>query len=607
MRVASIVGKALLIVLGGYAASAAVSAGLALALARLGMDRGEAVVLSSLLGFLVLLGLWLWAFSWRRRTARAQNGTAQVTASQPSPSVSDLMSVLHTWAGMLLGAVLFAVFWMGTLTVFDREIDRWLMPATRVPVVAAPGSFDARAQQIRQLAPAQHNFSLQPPNARVPVWQLRWEEQGETVLRQVDPRSGEVVAAAGTLGATGFFFPFHFSLHIEWQRVGIWLVGLAGMALLVLAITGVVIHGHFFREFFTFRAHKSLSRSSLDLHTTLGVLALPFQLLMPLTGLVIFFSIFFPGTWQAAYGGDRNAFNRDLFGGYQRPKANQPAELGSLDAMAREATRRWEGGTIGSVRVRNAGDTAAVVEMRQSSFQQVALQPDPIFFDGVTGQVLAQFQSQPVARVQRFLSGMHFLQFDRWALRWLYFLAGLSGCVLCVTGFLFWLESRRLQQERQGLASVRVVECLTIGSVTGLVLATFAFFVANRALPGAERQWGLPREQLELWVFYAVWLLAFGHAALRARRAWSEQCWGIAGLALTAVLLNWLTTGDHVLRALARGVPAVAGVDALLLAGSLCAALVARRLQRALPATEARALRRQRAVLAGPAKSLVEG
>jgi hypothetical protein len=61
------------------------------------------------------------------------------------------------------------------------------------------------------------------------------------------------------------------------------------------------------------------------------------------------------------------------------------------------------------------------------------------------------------------------------------------------------------------------------------------------------------------------------------------------------------------LRALGRGLPSVAGVDALLLAGGLSAAVVARRVQRALPVTEARALQRQRVALAGSAKSLVEG
>ena len=39
------------------------------------------------------------------------------------------MNWLHTWSGVLLGSLLFAIFWMGTLAVFDKEIDRWMMPA----------------------------------------------------------------------------------------------------------------------------------------------------------------------------------------------------------------------------------------------------------------------------------------------------------------------------------------------------------------------------------------------------------------------------------------------------------------------------------------------
>ena len=42
------------------------------------------------------------------------------------------MDWLHTSAGVVLGGLLFAIFWMGTLSVFDREIDRWMAPMTRL-------------------------------------------------------------------------------------------------------------------------------------------------------------------------------------------------------------------------------------------------------------------------------------------------------------------------------------------------------------------------------------------------------------------------------------------------------------------------------------------
>src|SRR5215217_4899535 len=51
------------------------------------------------------------------------------------------MTWLHTWFGLFLGFVLMVVFFFGALSVFDREIDRWAIPATRFEPQPMP-SFD---------------------------------------------------------------------------------------------------------------------------------------------------------------------------------------------------------------------------------------------------------------------------------------------------------------------------------------------------------------------------------------------------------------------------------------------------------------------------------
>jgi hypothetical protein len=63
-RVAEIVARVTLAVVGGYAFSAALSAALALALPLgWGLSRGDAVLLSAMLGFLVYLVALLWSFA----------------------------------------------------------------------------------------------------------------------------------------------------------------------------------------------------------------------------------------------------------------------------------------------------------------------------------------------------------------------------------------------------------------------------------------------------------------------------------------------------------------------------------------------------------------
>ena len=83
-------------------------------------------------------------------------------------------------------------------------------------------------------------------------------------------------------------------------------------------------------------------------------------------------------------------------------------------------------------------------------------------------------------------------------------------------------------------------------------------------------------------------MLALLHAGWRsapvarglANPAWREQCGAIAVLAMVAVLLNWVTTGDHLLATLRAGYWPVAGVDLSLLATAAVALITARILRR---------------------------
>ncbi len=492
------------------------------------------------------------------------------------------MNWLHTWAGVVLGGVLFAIFWMGTLSVFDREIDLWMKPSTRVEAVQ-PLSVDAVAGELKPLVGDTVQWFMRFPTEREPAVRIGYRgTSGPFIQRSIDPATLKLMPEEGTLAGTGFIFPFHYSLNIRAWSLGYWIVGLAAMAMLALCVSGVVIHRKIFTEFFTFRADKQPRRLVLDLHNVTGVLGLPFHFIISLSGLIIFFSIYFPSTTELAYGGDRRSFNQEAFGNYTRPKAGAPATSAvSLDSLVLEASRLWGGGKPFFVRVWHPGDANSYVEIRRSYDDAVTMNLDLVHFDAATGAVLYTYTAAPVLNAQRFISGLHFIQFRHWTLRWVYFALGLTGCLLIATGYLFWLESRRTTHERLGLRGARVVEGIAVGSVTGIVVATLAFFVVNRLLPLGATFLGEDRAALEVWTFYIVWVATFSHAWLRPGKAWLEQSGTIAGLAVAAVILNWITTGHHLGTSLATAhLRAIAGMDLLLLAGAAIAGHAALRLAR---------------------------
>lgn len=508
------------------------------------------------------------------------------------PTFRKSMAWLHTWAGVVIGSLLFAIFWMGTLSTFDREIDRWMVPGTRLAPssvqepVKLDGPITVTALALSKGAPS---FFLRLPNERVPAVELRWRNEAAKTneRRYLHPQTGAVLPHTDTLAGTGFIFPFHFNLHLKWMDLGYWLVGLAGMCMLLMVVSGVVIHRKIFADFFLFRPGKKLPRASLDLHNLTGVLALPFHFVMALSGLVIFMAIYFPSGVLGTYGADKNlkdartAFNADVYGQYRRARAGQPgAPLASLDAMRAQAAENWQGGQANFIRVWHPGDANSYVELRRSYADMVTMNLDQLYVDAATGRELKRFEAAPVVTAQRFISGLHFIQFNHWALRWLYFSAGLAGCTMVATGFLFWLESRRASHAKKGWAGVRVVEALAVFSVPGIMISTMAFLIANRLLPDDATLGGYDRAGLEMWAFYMVWLATLGHAAVRRRLAWREQAWGLAGLALAAVLLNWATTGHHLGHTLGHGIWAVAGMDLMVLLLAALSAVTARHLTR---------------------------
>lgn len=533
------------------------------------------------------------------------------------------MTYLHTWLGLVLGFVLMVVFFFGSLSVFDREIDRWSVPETRVQSAPFP-SFDQYIRPlIAQVSPDPHSIehtaaevvgALPAPEKMKPSDMGVYTNHRDPLVRMyvafdvpnkprdplldhvhvygyasIDPQTGwrlpRVLQDRLALG-TGFFFPLHYMLHLEWKNLGSWLVGLAGMAMLVALVTGIIMHRRIFREFFTFRPGKSPLRSTLDLHNMSGVLALPFLFLISLSGLLIFAYIYFPSS---------TALMKPLMEVQEQVEAartglaaepsGKPGGLASVDAMVAEAKAKWAGngvpGEVGAIYITHLGDAESYVSISRDSVDRVAT-PETLHFSAVSGRLI--YEDPPASAIEAvdgFLYGLHFQFFRHWPLRWLLFVGGLMGCACIATGFLFFVEKRKRKLMAGGLAGMRIVDALAVASVTGMLLATCAMLLANRILPvqmAGHDEW-------QVRVFWFAWIASLFHAGLRARSAsgdtnsaWRSQCWATAGLALAAVLANWVTTGDHLLATISKGYWPVAGVDLVLLFGAAIAALVARRL-----------------------------
>ncbi|MGH8078992.1 MAG: PepSY domain-containing protein, partial [Lysobacter sp.] len=247
------------------------------------------------------------------------------------------------------------------------------------------------------------------------------------------------------------------------------------------------------------------------------------------------------------------------------------------------------------VSVHHPDDTSATISFGGDHSRDVAWNFASVFYDANDGKFL--HRSGPMKagyKTYTFIGGMHMAQWGGSALRWLYFVMGIGGCVMIASGMQVWVSKRAKKIAEAGSASgYGLVQALNLGVVGGLPLASAAMVISNRLIPADLAA----RANTEITVFCAVWIAASLYAAVPAvhKRGWG-QFFAINAVAFALIPLVNLATApnSHLIATIARGDWTLAAVDMTALALASGFALLARRsFVKARQPVEARKPRRE--------------
>ncbi|WP_420144711.1 PepSY-associated TM helix domain-containing protein [Sphingobium sp.] len=471
------------------------------------------------------------------------------------------MAWLHTWTGLLLGWLLFAMFVTGTAAYFQEEISRWMKPEVTAATDRMAAT-QAAVGYLNRVQPDAESWFITPPSARSPTaetfWQPRKAEGEQPRKRRKRSETsatldgqGQPVTARDTRG--GFFlYRFHFDLHympVLWAR---YLVGVAAMFMLIAIFSGIVTHKKIFADFFMLRFGKG-QRSWLDAHNVTAVFALPFYLMITYTGLVTLAVQYMPWGIAASYKSADTFFEQVFPGEREAERSGAAAPLLPVAPMMAVASQRWNGAEVGYLRVAMPGDRNATVTLTRASSGAIGSRGESLVFSGATGKLLDE--SAPAGgamQTQSVMIGVHAGRFAGWGLRWLYFLSGIGGTIMVGSGLILWTVKRRakLPDPARPHLGFRIVSRMNIAAIAGLPAGIAVYFLANRLLPFGMEE----RAEWEIHSLFIMWAATLVWAIARPeKRAWVESLSIAAGLFAVVPAINALTVPRNGITGLLTG------------------------------------------------------
>ncbi|MBC9903038.1 PepSY-associated TM helix domain-containing protein [Achromobacter xylosoxidans] len=463
---------------------------------------------------------------------------------------------VHTWTGILTGMALFIAFYAGALTVFKEPLTRWATPpavVAPVPLEETPGLI-ARTLQARP--DVAKGFSIHLQDAEHVPARMTWEVRDGQADDHDESSIRHHVAYLGAGGelrleesAPSGLMSFIDVLH---RVVGLpvdsdpnrWFMGIVASLYAIALVSGVIVLlPSLVKDFFALRVGKNLKRMWLDAHNVVGIVSLPFHIVMALSSVVF---AFHDGIYdlqdKLMYEGKLESVFQRSGGGAPAGEARNPADMltpAELLAQARDLAPGFEPYTLQYQQVTSpraivrvwGKDDSAVSPRARGGF--VAL--DPYSGKVLNRDYLPGGQDAPNLWISSFFA-LHMASFGGAAVQWLYFLLGLAGAWLFYSGNLLWIETRRKRANRQTgeipvqRLDTRLMASATVGVCLGCVCGISLMMVASKWLSGYVGD-------LNAWLralYYVAFFVSLAWAFLRGGAAAGVHLlWVAAALTLT--------------------------------------------------------------------------
>ena len=358
--------------------------------------------------------------------------------------------VLHSWAGIVTGLLMFIVCFSGAVVVFKNEIDLWANPSlAQLPRADKPAPLDAVLAQLHTRYPGATVETIQLPDTINPHYFAFVREPGAPAASRTKlALRADTGAVVGPVDSQlGQYLRM---LHVFLFFGPRWIVGFLGASMLVLIATGIVIHRKILAELFTQRWGRSLRVVMSDLHKCVGIWGLGFHILIAGTGAWMGLAPLFEQGYKYLTTPATLTATKPA----RKAEASEPVPMQSLDALYAAAQQAAPGLQARYASLQRWGTASASVAFT-GSLQGHLLSTARVEANTATGAITRVHDPRTQGFWSQFnglMEPLHFGDFGGLTLKGLYFVLGMTPAFLSLSGTLIWLDSSQQRRRTAGTA-----------------------------------------------------------------------------------------------------------------------------------------------------------
>ncbi|SJN19866.1 PepSY domain-containing protein [Sphingobacterium sp. JB170] len=493
----------------------------------------------------------------------------------------------HTISGIIICALLYVIFFAGSFSFFKKEITAWQNNTSyhqqEVNTANYTYLLDSISRGGYNLQGRDIIFYLQQGGLKGYV---NFSASQDTIVHKANMAAMES-AADGSRRGRGrrgggdtkyfshdfvrmesgdyasnydmgeFLYRLHFlaqlnevPIRLGFAPFGYMVAGITSFLFLFALITGLLLHwDKIVSNFFVFRPFSKWKTVWTDMHTALGVIGFPYQFIFAVTGIILIINtVLVVPFGTMLYDGDKNKVYEELeqTPDYQLAYSYQPLQGGfELGNYLDMAAQRWPGSALKRVNIMNYGDQNMYVVIQSEAGYDKSFAGKGILAVAVKdGRILGEKSPftdvSYVDQVRSLIYRLHFGDFGGYPVKTIYFVLGVMGCLVIISGILIWLVARdknnvipRKRKFNFWVANVFLAICLTMLPVTAIT------FIAIKVNPDVNQQF-IYRVFFHLW-----WILSLYYIIRRNLNRTNRETLLLGGIfSLLVPIANGLVTGN---------------------------------------------------------------